>query len=388
MKKKQSGKSRVRRFFKWGLILAIVVLAAARLLLPYIVLRYVNDSLSEMKGYKGHVDDIDIRLIRGAYVIDKIIIFETDNELKGKDSIPFFSALKIDLSLDWRSVFHKRIVGVVKMYNPVINFKNKKSDQTTVKNDTADFSHLIQKIMPLTINSLKIENGELHYIDRYSSPRLDILMDSITSTASNLSNVTNKKDLMPAKIIANGNCYGGTFKLDVNLDLLSKFPTFDLNTELKNLDLTRVNDFLRAYANFDVSKGNFTIFAEFAARNGKFNGYIKPLLSDLDVVQWNKEEGNIPQIIWETFVAGVGEVITNQKKDQLATKLNIEGDFKNTKIGVLKAVKYLLINAYIEALKPKLDNTINIKINALNSEKKTGKEKRIERKNKKMADSK
>lgn len=380
MKNKRSAKHGFRKFFKWWIILILALLVTARLLLPYIVLRYVNNSLSEMKGYDGHVEDIDIRLIRGAYVIDNINIYETDNELKGKDSIPFFRAQKIDLALDWKSIFHKRIVGIVKMDKPVLNFKNKKSDKTDIKSDTADFRHLIDKLIPLTINSLKIENGELHYIDRYSSPALDIVMDGIKATANNLSNVISKDTLLPAKISATGNSYDGTFALNINLDLLNEYPTFDLNAEMKDLDLTRVNDFLRAYGNFDVAKGVFSVYTEFAAKNGKYNGYVKPLLTDLDVVQWNKEEGSVPQIIWESIVAGVAAILKNQKKDQLATKLNIEGDFVDAKISILKAIKYVLVNAYIEALKPNLDNTINIKINALNAEKKTGRQKRMERK--------
>jgi hypothetical protein len=114
MNKKKSARKGIRKFFKWWILLIIGVLIAARLLLPFTVLSYVNKSLSEMKGYNGHVEDIDIRLIRGAYVINKINIYETDNELKGNDSVPFFSAVKIDLSVDWKSIFHKRLVGEVK----------------------------------------------------------------------------------------------------------------------------------------------------------------------------------------------------------------------------------------------------------------------------------
>jgi hypothetical protein len=195
-------------------------------------------------------------------------------------------------------------------------------------------------------------------------------MNNIKSTATNLSNVTSKDSLLPAKIIGNGNCYAGTFILNVNLDPLNSIPTFDLNAELKGLDLTRVNDFFQAYGNFDVAKGTFSVYTEFAARNGKFVGYVKPLLKDLDVVQWNKEEGSVPQIIWETIVASIATILTNQKKDQFATKLNIEGDFVKTNISILTAIKYVFVNAYIKALKPKFENSISIKSKAIKGNKK------------------
>ena len=47
----------------------IGVLIALRLALPYIVLKYVNKTLANIKEYYGHVEDIDIALIRGAYII-------------------------------------------------------------------------------------------------------------------------------------------------------------------------------------------------------------------------------------------------------------------------------------------------------------------------------
>lgn len=88
------------------------------------------------------------------------------------------------------------------------------------------------------------------------------------------------------------------------------------------------------------------------------------------MVQWNKEEGNFFQIVWETIVASLASVLTNQSKEQFATKINMEGDFKNTEVGIWTALKYVIVNAYIEALKPNLDHTISIKNASFKSDKK------------------
>ena len=50
----------------------VVLLIALRIALPYILLRLVNKQLSHIPGYTGHVDDIDVALIRGAYKIKRI----------------------------------------------------------------------------------------------------------------------------------------------------------------------------------------------------------------------------------------------------------------------------------------------------------------------------
>lgn len=55
-------------------IILLVLVVAIRIALPYVVLRYTNKTLATMNGYTGHVEDIEIALLRGAYKIDSIYI--------------------------------------------------------------------------------------------------------------------------------------------------------------------------------------------------------------------------------------------------------------------------------------------------------------------------
>ena len=77
----------------------LILLIAVRMALPYILLKLVNKELQNIPGYTGHVDDIDVALIRGAYKIKMIKLEKTG----GKIPVPFFSAPLIDLSLQWAS---------------------------------------------------------------------------------------------------------------------------------------------------------------------------------------------------------------------------------------------------------------------------------------------
>ena len=47
-------------------------------------------------------------------------------------------------------------------------------------------------------------------------------------------------------------------------------PTFKLNAGISNMDLVALNDFMRAYGNFDVAKGEFQVYSEVAAAHGHF----------------------------------------------------------------------------------------------------------------------
>jgi len=353
-KKKRKKRRRIIFFSILG------VLVIFRIILPYIVLHYVNNKLENLEEYYGHVDDIDIHLYRGAYEIKDIRIVKKVDKGQKKDTIPFFSSPSIDLSVEWSSIFKGAIVGEIAVDRPIINFVKEKHKGEDVRADTADFAQLVDDLMPITINRFDIHNGEVHYRDLEAKPKLDIAMKNINMTATNLTNVTDSKELLPATLKATAEAYQGKFDLNVKFDGLNKVPTFDLNTRMTGLNLVLLNDMLREYANFDVKKGTFSMYGEFAAKNGKFGGYVKPILKDLDVVQWTKEEGNFKQILWETLVASAAELLQNQRKEQLATKIPINGSFDNAKVNTWRAISYVLRNAFLHALRPSLDNSINI----------------------------
>jgi hypothetical protein len=355
-------KSKMSKKKKWMIagITIVVLLVIFRLLLPYIVLKYVNKTLSNLEEYYGHVEDIDIALIRGAYQINAIRIDKIDKQTKAKDSIPFFISREIDLSVEWRAIFKGRIVGEIYVEDPVLNFVKGKHKNEDVIQDTADFREVIKKLMPLTINHFEINNGQIRYVDQASNPKVDIAMVDLIVKADNLSNANDSNKVLPARLKANGNAYDGTFELNVDFNALEKQPTFDMNATIDHVNLVKLNDFLKAYGNFDVKKGTFGLYTEFAAKKGDFNGYVKPILKDLDVVQFNKQEGDAVQIMWEAVVGSVAEIFQNQKKEQLATKVPLKGSFKDPDAGLWTAISYVLRNAFVMALQPSVDNTINI----------------------------
>ena len=133
-----------------------------------------------------------------------------------------------------------------------------------------------------------------------------------------------------------------------------------MNTKLEKLDITKLNYFFKAYGNFDAEKGDFSMYLEVAAKNGEIGGYLKPLMKDLDIVKWNKEEGNFKQILWESMIGASAEIFENQKEDQFGTKVKMKGNIEDPKLNILSTISYTLRNAFFRALKPNVDNTIDI----------------------------
>jgi hypothetical protein len=357
--KTEAPKRKKRRWLKIVLIV-VAVLIIIRLILPYVLLKYINHTLTTLKEYTGHVEDIDLAIIRGAYQVNGINIMKKDTVTGKPDSIPFFASPNVDLSVEWNALFKGKLVGEIYVRDPVVNFVKGMAKDKEAKRDTSDFRTLIRKMMPLSINHFEVNNGQVRYIDKGSKPAVDIAITNLEIKADNLTNVNDSNKVLPAALAATGSAYDGSLDLKVKFNALEKQPTFDLNASVKGVNMVKLNDFFKAYGKFDVNKGTFGLYTEMAARDGRFNGYVKPIIKDLDVVEFTKEEGNFFQILWESVVGATAEVFQNQKHEQLGTKVPLHGSFNNAQSSIWTAINYVLRNAFVAALRPSVDDSIDL----------------------------
>jgi len=365
----------------------VLLLVIIRLILPYVVLRLVNDRLAKMKGYYGHVEDIDIALLRGAYKIDSIYLNKLDSNTNKQT--PFFSAGVIDLSVEWKALFKGSVVGEMVFERPMITFTKDKVEPTKVTKDSSSFKDLKDDLMPLQINRVEINDGTIKYRDDTSKPKVDIALTNAQVLALNLRNSYDSSSRLPASINATANVYEGDLRLNIKLNPLAEEPTFDLNTEIKNTNLVKLNEFFQAYAKVDVNKGRFGLYAEAAGKDGRFKGYVKPLIQDLDILGKEDRHDNILRKLWEGVVGTVGEVFENQREDQLATKVPFEGSLKNPDSNTWQAIGAVLQNAFIRAIQPSIDQEISLAaVDTKSDEKKTFLQKVFGKKDKDKKDDK
>ena len=334
----------------------LLLLIAIRIALPYILLRVVNKQLSEIKGYYGHVNDIDVALYRGAYTLKDIKL----EKLGGKIPVPFFSADIVDLAIEWKALFHGAIDGKIRSEHPVLNFVKGPTEATSQTHIDSSWTDVFSNLMPLKINRLEINDGEIHYRDFYSKPKVDIFTKKVHILAQNLSNAKHNKEPLPSTAEATADVYGGTAKLHMKLNVLSKIPIFEAKAELLSLDITNLNNFLQAYGNFDVKKGEISVYTEAATKNNVITGYAKPIIKDLHVVNWKEDKDKPLKIAWEAVIGSVAWIFKNHGKDQLATKVEFEGNLKSPDINIMEIIGQVLYNAFIQALYPSLENSVSL----------------------------
>lgn len=365
---------------KWILIPVIIIalIIAVRLLLPIFLVYYANKKIDENPDYKGKIGGVSLSILAGNYSITNITIYEVDSQLEK----PNLEVDEIGVSINYSSLFNGKITGGVEIINPVINIVGdptreqveKQEKEGKEEKEEKDLAETINEFMPIRLNKLKITNGKIHYMDYSTDPNVDIQAYNINIEANNLTTLPTPDTLLPSKVTGFANTTGqGRLFLNMKLDPLNEVPTFDLNLELKDLHLNELNDFIQAYANFDVEKGTFSLHTEIAARDGHFKGYVKPLIHNLKVAPFEAEEKGVLQKLYEAGVAIVTDILESPgpDKEQLGTRIPLEGKFEDPNIKVWTAVVYLIRNAFVQALVPSIDHSINIgEVNEVKEEQK------------------
>lgn len=341
-----------------GIVLLLIIV---RLALPTIVKKYVNKTLANTEGYTGHVEDVDIALYRGAYRIDGLEIRSTEQDLDR----PFFGSQAIDISISWRDIFKGAITGEIILEQPELNFVAVESEADSMATGKdVDWTEKIKALLPITINLFQIKNGQINYIDEFSDPKVDVYLENMDFQIEDIRNTSEKSEPLPSAYTLTAVSIGeGRLSATGKANLLRQIPNFDLDFKFEEADLTAMNDFSKAYGWFDFEKGNISLFAEMALVDSTLDGYFKPVLDDVTVLDWSEEEEDegFFHKLYEGIVGGATEVLENQRKDQSATRVNIQGTVTNTNVGVVTAIIELLKNAFVKPLKKDLEGRIGVR---------------------------
>jgi hypothetical protein len=368
-------KKRKRLHWGWWTAGALVVLlVAARLTLPYFVTRYVNKVLADIPGYYGTIYDVDIRLIRGAYVIDSLKLFK----ISGNERVPFIDIAESDLSIEWQALFKGSVVGEAVFRNPVINFIGGNRTDTT-ENQTGedvDWTEPIKELTPFRINRLEVQNGTVTFYDFTTKPRVDLSLEQLNIVATNLNNAEKQSENLPSNVSLSGKSIGGgDLKLDMQINVLKEIPDLDMDLRFENIDMRALNDFFRAYARVDVSAGTFSLYSEMTVAEGILAGYVKPIAQNIKIVDI-KEDKNPVNLLWESMVGVIKNVFKNQPQDQFATKVPLVGDLNDPDVAVWPTVWNVFSNAFVKAFEHNTDNTVRFADVEPELSKETEKEKR------------
>jgi len=175
-----------------------------------------------------------------------------------------------------------------------------------------------------------------------------------------ISNLSNHFSQGAAKATLTGQFMGsGDTNLSATFRPEQQGADFDLYLKIKNTQLTSLNDLLRAYGNFDVEAGQFSLVTEMHVNGRKVDGYVKPFFKNMKVYdRRTDEERGIFHQMYEMLVGGIAKLLENEPHHAVATKADISGRISNPKTSTWEILVDLFKNAFIKAILPRFEKEV------------------------------
>jgi Domain of Unknown Function (DUF748) len=209
----------------------------------------------------------------------------------------------------------------------------------------------------LRARELKVVDSTVGFVNKAATPPYRVFL---TNTNLTVSNFSNQRAEGTAVARLNGKFMGsGSTVVTATFRPERRGPDFDLHVSVENTDLRTMNDLLRAYGNFDVTAGKFSVFSEITVRHQRVEGYVKPLFSELDVYDPGQDrEKGAARKLYEKVVEGVSRVLKNVPREEVATVATISGPIESADANTIEAIVKLIQNAFFKAILPGFEREV------------------------------
>jgi hypothetical protein len=210
----------------------------------------------------------------------------------------------------------------------------------------------------ITVREFDLTNSSFSFTDQTMNPAYRIFFSDGNLAVKNLSNHQNQG---PADVIVRGKFMGtGDTSLSGNFLASQHGPALDLNLAIQNTDLPSMNDLLRAYGRFDIAAGQFSVFSEIKIRDGDITGYVKPMFSNLQVYNYQKDKGTgVLHQAKELMIGGAAHLFKNHSTEKVASEVDLKGKLTSPDVSTWQAFVQVLHNAFIQAILPGFDRAVS-----------------------------
>lgn len=318
---------------------------------PMIIQYHLNHNVfRDMGNYTGRVEDVDVNWWSGSYRLKELVLWRKG----GNQDVPFFRVEDFSIGLSWDAIRRGAIRAGVVLENAELNFLDAERAEKRQTGKGTNWLDVLEELLPTTLHRLEIRRSRITFQNFDAEPKIDIQAREIDALITNLTNVKDHEGRRVATAQLDAKILG-----DAPITAQARFDPFDFNdflfaAEVRQVDLTRVNNLTAHYANVDFASGHGSLFAEFTARDGQLSGYVKPLLEDVNIVSWEqdvKQQGDNPlQLLWEGMLGFLKTLFTNSETRQFATQIEFEGTLDEATVKSWGAVLGVIRNAFVEAL--------------------------------------
>jgi hypothetical protein len=203
----------------------------------------------------------------------------------------------------------------------------------------------------LQIDTLKLTDSQIGFVNKVTKPSYRLFLSNADFELKNLSNQNSQGR---SEFHAHG-AFMDSGPTDVSgSSMLTASPTdFNIRLKLDNARLTDLNNFLLAHAGIDVADGLFSVYTEITVKEGKVDGYLKPLIKNLKIYDKQKDKNKPFMKRAEMHLLQfLADIFKNPSTQNVATVVHISGPTAKPEASEWEAIRKLIGNGFSNAILP------------------------------------
>jgi hypothetical protein len=258
----------------------------------------------------------------------------------------------------WRKQYELRDVALENLVaNYVYEPAAPKPEKGAAKKGAQKTVEAQEPTADIRIERTKLTKCELGVVHAGVDPPYRVF---VTDLSVDLSNFSTRLKEKAAQLTAQGRFMAsGDLKIRGLFRPDPKDPDFDLSVRLVRSQVKMLNDLLMAHGKIDVAGGDFSVYSQFQVQHGKIEGYVKPIIRDLDVYNSDQDRGKgVMRKAYEAAIGGATELLQNTETEEAATKVQVTGTIQNAQLDAWQAAMRLVQNAFFQIIIPRFERPV------------------------------
>ncbi len=212
----------------------------------------------------------------------------------------------------------------------------------------------------LSLDRLQLVDSNVGLRDETRAPAYRVF---VSQAGLDVNGFSNRSSSRPATALLSGQFMGsGKTRGHVKFWPVDGVSDADLDLTIEATDMRTMNDLFRAHGKFDVAAGVFSLYSQLHLRGREVDGYVKPLFHSVEIYDSRQDaDKSLFRKVYEGAVDAAAKILTNPKRKQVATTVEIHGPVSGPKSSTLQIVGGLVQNAFFKAVLPGFDQQIGVK---------------------------
>ena len=207
------------------------------------------------------------------------------------------------------------------------------------------------------ISTAALIDGEIHLWGIPGQNETEVKADRLNLSIDNITNSITLAPSLLAKAVCSARVMtNGSLMLRAEGYPLAEQPTFNLDFQTENIDLTEIREIIESDIEIEVRRGVLDLYVEAAAAKGYIEGYAKVISDHLEVATPS------PSTLFEKVKGWTVEAIVklgkNKQEDRVATRLDFEGSLADPDLNIIDAILIFIRNGFSAAERAALEHRI------------------------------